>query len=90
MKDDFPTLLRVARARRDVRLSDVAPHVGVTDAHLSRVESGERVPSADLVIRLANYFGEPGEDWLEAAGYPRIEVKSRKRRNRDYDSLAIV
>jgi transcriptional regulator with XRE-family HTH domain len=76
----FPELLRTARVKAGWTRVKLAELIGVEPSHISRIESGERVASAELVIKLANLFGQPGNDWLVAAGYPAIEVRSRRQR----------
>jgi len=44
--------LKVERVAADVSLTRVARAVGVSIGHLSRIEKGERTPSAELVERI--------------------------------------
>ena len=61
--------IRRARRDRDMTLEDLAEASGTSVAHLSRLESGERQPSLDGLLRLAfglgvpfdELFGEPEE-----------------------------
>lgn len=63
-------LLRSWRIERGLSRERVAADVGTGANWLQIIESGTpgRVPSLDLVIRLARYFGhEPGELLMPAA-----------------------
>jgi len=50
------TPLAVARAERSVSLSLIAKAIGFDKGNLSRIEHGMVRPSADVAIRLAEYF----------------------------------
>ena len=53
----FGEKLRILRARHDLSLRDLAHELGYTaHAHLGFVESGQRKPSLDLVMRVAQHF----------------------------------
>lgn len=53
MQWDFATELRVCRIRRGIRQSDVAKHLGVDPAQLSRYEWGEAFPDEARLRRWA-------------------------------------
>lgn len=48
--------LREARRQRDLTLATVAERVGVSGAHLSRLEKGERQPSIGVLLELARAY----------------------------------
>jgi transcriptional regulator with XRE-family HTH domain len=48
--------LREARRSRDRTLASVAEQIGVTGAHLSRLENGERQPSIGVLLELARVY----------------------------------
>lgn len=48
--------LRAARRQRDLTLAFVAEQVGVSGAHLSRLEKGERQPSIGVLLELARAY----------------------------------
>ncbi|HEX4247750.1 MAG TPA: XRE family transcriptional regulator [Pseudonocardia sp.] len=48
--------LREARRQRDLTLASVAARVGVSGAHLSRLEKGERQPSIGVLLELARAY----------------------------------
>jgi transcriptional regulator with XRE-family HTH domain len=48
------------RERREVlglTQQELADHLGVTHQHVSRIEGEQALPSLDLVVRLAQFFG---------------------------------
>jgi transcriptional regulator with XRE-family HTH domain len=55
--DALSTNLRIQRAKKRVRQQDVANAVSIDQAALSQYENGIRVPSVDVVVRLADYYG---------------------------------
>jgi transcriptional regulator with XRE-family HTH domain len=64
--------LRAAREARGLTLDQLSAAVGVSKAHLSRLESGDRQPSVGILVEVAAALGTPvsvllGED---AAGAP--------------------
>jgi DNA-binding Xre family transcriptional regulator len=50
--------LRMMRQWHGVRLTHLADEVGISASHLSRVESGERAASADLIDRICDVIAE--------------------------------
>jgi len=50
----------------------VAAACGITQSHLSKIMSGTARPSADVVIRLANFLNENVNDLLVLASYEPI------------------
>ena len=44
------------RARKSVSQAEVAKEAGVTQATISYIESGDKIPSVALLKRLAQYF----------------------------------
>lgn len=55
--DALATNLRIQRAKKRVRQQDVANAVSIDQADISQYENGTRVPSVDVVVRLADYYG---------------------------------
>ncbi len=62
--------IRRARRDRDMTLEDLAEASGVSLAHISRLESGERQPSLDGLLRLAFGLGVPFEELFEEQEEP--------------------
>ncbi|WP_148307888.1 helix-turn-helix domain-containing protein [Actinoplanes friuliensis] len=49
-------LLREIRKRKGSTLRTAADDLGITPSHLSRLERGEKSPSAELMIKVAGYY----------------------------------
>ena len=52
----FGSLLRSVRKSRKLKIWQVAEKVDVEVKHLGRIERGEKKPSFDLIVALANYL----------------------------------
>lgn len=55
----FGAWLRELRSKKGLALREVAAAVEMDQAHLSKAELGQRIPTADQVARLANFFEIP-------------------------------
>ena len=53
----FGQLLRATRKAHNVGLAKLAEKVGIGAKHLGRIERGEKLPSFELIIALANAMG---------------------------------
>lgn len=53
--------VRLLRQQRQLSMKQLADQVQTSDAQISRVENGQRKPSAELVFQLATFFGVPVE-----------------------------
>ncbi len=75
--------LRALRRKADVTLSVVAERTGIPVSTLSRLESGQRKPSLELLLPLAKVYEVPLDDIVEApeTGDPRVHLKPEKRHN---------
>ena len=62
--------IRRARRERDMTLEDLAAASGTSVAHISRLESGERQPSLDGLLRLAFGLGVPLGELVEEPEEP--------------------
>ncbi|HYH31977.1 MAG TPA: XRE family transcriptional regulator [Pseudonocardia sp.] len=73
--------LRELRRRRDLTLADVAERTGVSVSTLSRLESGLRRPSLELLVPLAQTYRVPLDDLVGAppSGDPRIHPRPIRR-----------
>ena len=58
--------LRRLRADRSVTLAAVAEQTGISSAHLSRLEKGERQPSVGTLMQLARFYGTTVGDLVES------------------------
>ncbi len=72
--------LRRVRERRGVTLTEVARLTGISKSTLSRLENGQRRPSLELLLPLAQTYRVPIDDLVGApeVGDPRIRLKPRR------------
>lgn len=50
------------RLKKNVSQSQVAESLGITEAAVSQYESGQRIPSDEVKIKLSNYYGVSVQD----------------------------
>jgi transcriptional regulator with XRE-family HTH domain len=69
--------LRALRRDRGITLAGLAATTGVSESTLSRLESGQRRPSLELLLPLARIYDVPLDDLVGAprTGDPRIHLK---------------
>ena len=74
-----PRLKRV-RSQRGVTLHDLSERTGISKSTLSRLENGQRRPSLELLLPLAEAYRIPLDDLVGApeVGDPRIRLKPRR------------
>src|SRR6185295_5660920 len=72
--------LRHARQERGATLTEVAEQTGISKSTLSRLENGQRRPSLELLLPLAQAYRVPLDDLVGApeVGDPRIRLKPRR------------
>jgi len=81
MLDAVGARLRALRTRRDFTLTELSERTGISVSTLSRLESGERRASLDLLLPIATVF-DVGLDTLvgvQAPADPRVHGKPVKR-----------
>jgi len=73
--------LRVLRRDRGITLADLAVRTGVSESTLSRLESGQRRATLELLLPLARTYDVPLDDLVGAprTGDPRIHLKPIRR-----------
>jgi transcriptional regulator with XRE-family HTH domain len=78
-----PRLKRL-RTIRGVTLTQLAAQTGISKSTLSRLETGQRKPSLELLLPLAHAHQVPLEELVGApeVGDPRIRLKPRRRNGR--------
>jgi HTH-type transcriptional regulator, competence development regulator len=80
-------VLKGARANRDLTLRDVERETGISNGHLSLIESGAvRKPSPNLLEKLAGLYGISYSALLEEAGY-RLPDPLQKSAGGEFDDL---
>lgn len=74
-----PRLQRL-RKQRGITLSGLATSTGISKSTLSRLETGQRRPSLELLLPLAQVYRVPLDDLVGApeVGDPRIRLKPRR------------
>ena len=75
--------LRTLRGQRGVSLTALAEATGISKSTLSRLETGQRRPSLELLLPLAQAYGVPLDDLVGApqVGDPRLHLKPRRSRS---------
>ena len=76
--------LRRLRNERGVTLTALAVVTGISKSTLSRLESGQRKPSLELLLPIAFFHRVPLDDLVGAPdlGDPRIRLRPRSRKGR--------
>jgi transcriptional regulator with XRE-family HTH domain len=74
-----PRLKRM-RSQRGVTLANLSERTGISKSTLSRLETGQRRPSLELLLPLAQTYRVPLDDLVGApeVGDPRIRLKPRR------------
>jgi transcriptional regulator with XRE-family HTH domain len=72
------------RTRRGITLTQLAAATGISKSTLSRLEAGQRKPSLELLLPLAQAHQVPLDELVGApeVGDPRIRLKPRRRNGR--------
>ncbi|MFD1250725.1 helix-turn-helix domain-containing protein [Nocardioides ginsengisoli] len=75
--DEVGPRLRRLRSMRGVSLTDLAQSTGISKSTLSRLETGQRRPSLELLLPLAQAYGVPLDELVGApqVGDPRVHLK---------------
>jgi transcriptional regulator with XRE-family HTH domain len=73
--------LRALRRQRDTTLTALAETTGISVSTLSRLESGQRRPTLELLLPLAQAHGVPLDDLVgaPATGDPRVHLRPVSR-----------
>lgn len=76
--------LRAIRTQRGITLTALAATTGISKSTLSRLESGQRKPSLELLLPIAAAHRIPIDELVSApdVGDPRIHLKPRARNGR--------
>jgi len=78
--DEVGPRLRRIRTERGVTLTELSEATGISKSTLSRLENGQRKPSLELLLPLAQAHRVPLDDLVGApeVGDPRIRLKPRR------------
>jgi transcriptional regulator with XRE-family HTH domain len=73
--------LRTLRRQREITLADLSARTGVSVSTLSRLESGDRKPTLELLLPLARAYGVTLDELVDAppTGDPRVHLRPVKR-----------
>src|SRR5215210_4741980 len=76
--------LRRLRERRGVTLTALAARTGISKSTLSRLETGQRKPSLELLLPLAATYHLPLDELVGAppVGDPQVRTRPRTRNGR--------
>lgn len=81
--------LRTLRLERSATLTELAASTGISVSTLSRLESGQRKPTLELLLPLARAHQVPLDELVDApeTGDPRVRAKPIKRHGRTFVPL---
>ncbi|MET9472836.1 XRE family transcriptional regulator [Streptomyces sp. NPDC002922] len=73
--------LRALRRQRGITLAGLAETTGISESTLSRLESGGRRPTLELLLPLARAYGVPLDELVGAprTGDPRVHLRPVRR-----------
>jgi transcriptional regulator with XRE-family HTH domain len=82
--DQVGPRLKRLRTQRGATLTSVAAATGISKSTLSRLETGQRRPSLELLLPLAQAYRVPLDDLVGApeVGDPRLRLKPRRVKGR--------
>ena len=74
---DVPARLRTVRTRRGMTLLEVAERTGISKSTLSRLETGQRRPTLEILLALSTTYRVPLDELVAApeVGDPRIRLR---------------
>lgn len=64
----FGAWMREARERVPLTLAQAGQEAGVSEGYVSKIESGKKVPSADVIVMLAQAYGLRPDEALRRSG----------------------
>jgi transcriptional regulator with XRE-family HTH domain len=78
------TRLKRLREQRGITLTALAATTGISKSTLSRLETGQRRPTLELLLALSNAYGVPLDDLVAApdVGDPRIKLRPDRVKGR--------
>ena len=78
--DQVGPRLKRLRSARSTSLADLAERTGISKSTLSRLETGQRRPSLELLLPLAQAYGVPLDELVGApeVGDPRVHLKPHR------------
>lgn len=82
--ENVGTRLGQIRARRGITLAELSESTGISKSTLSRLENGQRRPSLELLLPLAQAYRVPLDELVGAPDVadPRVRLKPRRVKGR--------
>lgn len=82
--DQVGTRLKQIRSQRRITLTNLAGTTGISKSTLSRLETGQRRPTLELLLALSQAYRVPLDDLVGApdVGDPRIRLKPGRAKGR--------
>jgi transcriptional regulator with XRE-family HTH domain len=82
--DGVAPRLRRARELRGLTIVDIAERTGISKSTLSRLETGQRRPTLELLLPLAQIYNVPLDELVGAPdlGDPRVRLRPRQVKGR--------
>src|SRR5690348_3244403 len=82
--DQVGTRLKQIRSQRRITLTTLAGTTGISKSTLSRLETGQRRPTLELLLALSQAYRVPLDDLVGApdVGDPRIRLKPGRAKGR--------
>ena len=89
---DVGARLKRVRTRRGATLAELSEATGISKSTLSRLESGQRKPSLELLLPIAQAHQVPLDELVGApeVGDPRVRMSTREVVRRDGGRMTIV
>lgn len=86
----IPSRLRQARQKKDLTLEELARITGISKSTLSRLESGQRKPSLELLLPIVAAFAMPLDEIVTSPRIedPRVPQKSSRADGRTFTPLS--
>lgn len=81
---EVPARLRMVRTRRGMTLVEVAEQTGISKSTLSRLETGRRRPTLEILLALSLAYRVPLDDLVAApeVGDPRVRLRPGQLKGR--------
>ena len=89
---DVGQRLKRVRTGRNVTLADLSAATGISKSTLSRLESGQRKPSLELLLPIAQAHQVPLDELVGApeVGDPRVRLTQRRMVRRDGGHMTVL
>lgn len=67
----FGAKIKALRVEKGLRQQEFASQIGISQNHLSQIETNKRNPSVDLLIIIAKYFNSSIDDLIQSNTNPQ-------------------